>query len=181
MGGKRGQLITLTDRQEHVELINQAIISGARQDKACDVIGLSARTLQRWQANGVVGEDKRPTATRPAPINKLSNDERQAVMAVCNVEEFSSLPPSQIVPILADRGEYLASESSFYRILKAENMLHHRGKAKPRNSHKRPTSYTAKKPNEVWSWDISYMPTTVIGQDYYLYMIVDIYSRKVVG
>jgi putative transposase len=94
LGGKRGQLITLTDRQEHVELINQAIISGARQDKACDVIGLSARTLQRWQANGVVGEDKRPTATRPAPINKLSNDERQAVMAVCNVEEFSSLPPS---------------------------------------------------------------------------------------
>ena len=96
-----------------------------------------------------MGEDKRPTATRPAPINKLSNDERQAVMAVCNVEEFSSLPPSQIIPILADRGEYLASESSFYRILKAENMLHHRGKAKPRNSHKRPTSYTAKKANEV--------------------------------
>ena len=181
MGGKRGQLIKLTDRQEHVELINQAIISGARQDKACEMIGLSTRTLQRWQVNGVVGEDKRPTATRPAPINKLSNDERQAVMAVCNVEEFSSLPPSQIVPILADRGEYLASESSFYRILKAENMLHHRGKAKPRNSHKRPTSYTAKKPNEVWSWDISYMPTTVIGQHYYLYMIVDIYSRKVVG
>jgi putative transposase len=90
LGGKRGQLITLTDRQEHVELINQAIISGARQDNACEMIGLSTRTLQRWQVNGAVGEDKRPTATRPAPINKLSDDERQAVMAVCNVEEFSS-------------------------------------------------------------------------------------------
>jgi putative transposase len=95
---------------------------------------------------GVVSEDRRSAATRPAPINKLSGDERQAVIAVCNVEEFSSLPPSQIVPILADRGEYLASESSFYRILKAENMLHHRGKAKPRNNHKKPTSYSAKKP-----------------------------------
>lgn len=85
------------------------------------------------------------------------------------------------MPILADRSEYLASESSFYRILKAKDMLHHRGKAKPRNSHTKPTSYTAKKENEVWSWDISYLPTSVIDQHYYLYMIEDIYSRKIVG
>ena len=181
MGGKRGQLITLTDRQEHIALIHQAVASGARQDRACEVIGLSARTLQRWQVNGIIGEDKRPTAARPTRINKLTDDERQAVITVCNEKAFSSLPPSQIVPILADRGEYLASESSFYRILKAANMLHHRGKAKPRNSHTKPTSYSAKKANEVWSWDISYMPTNVIGQHYYLYMIEDIYSRKVVG
>ena len=85
------------------------------------------------------------------------------------------------MPILADRGEYIASESSFYRILNAENMLHHRGKAKPRNAHKKPTSYTAKKPKKVWSWDNTYLPTRVIGQHYYLSMIEDIYSRKVVG
>ena len=181
MGGKRGQLTTLTDRQKHAQLISQAIASGARQDKACEVIGLSTRTLQRWHVEGVIGEDKRPIATRPEPLNKLSDEERQAVIDVCNMEEFASLPPSQIVPILADRDEYIACESTFYRILKAENMLHHRGKAKPRNSHKKPTSYTAKKANEVWSWDISYMPTTVIGQHYYLYMIEDIYSRKIVG
>ena len=100
---------------------------------------------------------------------------------VCNSEVFASLPPSQIVPILADRGEYIASESSFYRVLHAQNMLHHRGKAKPRDAHKKPTSYTANKANEVWSWDISYLPTTVIGKYYYLYMIEDIYSRKIVG
>ena len=167
MEGKRGQLIPLTDRQKHARLISKAVAAGARQDKACEVIGLSTRTLQRWRIDGGIGEDKRPTAIRPEPLNKLSARERQAVIDVCNVEEFASLPPSQIVPILADRGEYIASESSFYRILKAENMLHHRGKAKPRNSHKRPTSYTAKKPKEVWSWDISYMPTTVIGKHYY--------------
>ena len=126
-------------------------MSGARQDKACEVIGLSSRTLQRWRIDGAIGSDKRPTAIRPEPVNKLSTKERQAVIDVCDVEEFSSLPPSQIVPILADRGEYIACESSFYRILKAENMLHHRGKAKPRYNHKKPTSYTAKKANEVWS------------------------------
>ncbi|MCR8923885.1 IS3 family transposase [Dasania sp. GY-MA-18] len=179
--GKRGQLTTLSDRRYKVKLINEATHSGARQHKACEIIGISIRTLQRWQESGCVSADKRPTAVRPAPSNKLSEQERQSIIDVCNVEEFATLPPSQIVPILADRSQYIASESSFYRVLKAANMLHHRGKAKTRNVHKKPTSYTAKKANEVWSWDISYLPTKVIGQHYYLYMMEDIYSRKIVG
>jgi hypothetical protein len=107
--------------------------------------------LQRWQAGGEITADKRAAANRPAPINKLTEQERQSIIAVCNTEEFASLPPSQIVPILADRGEYIASESSFYRVLKAEDMLHHRGKAKVRKANNKPTSYTAAKANEVWS------------------------------
>lgn len=181
MGGKRGQLITLADRQKYSQWIRHAVESGARQEPACEVIGLSVRTLQRWYSEGSIGEDRRVTVIRPAPANKLSEVERQKMIEVCNRDEFASLPPSQIVPILADRGEYIASESSFYRLLKAENMLHHRGKAASKNVHKKPTSYTAKKANEVWSWDISYLPTTVIGQHYYLYMIEDIYNRKIVG
>jgi len=59
---------------------------------------------------------------------KISAKERQTVIDVCNVEEFDSLPSSQIIPILTDRDEYIASELSFYRILKAEYMLHHRSK-----------------------------------------------------
>lgn len=125
--------------------------------------------------------DKRITAKRPEPMNKLSEEERKLIIKTCNTEEFSSLPPSQIVPILADRNEYIGSESSFYRVLKAANMLHHRGKAKVKKNHHKPTSYTATKANEVWSWDISYLPTCVIGHHYYLYMIEDIYSRKIVG
>jgi putative transposase len=155
--GKRGQLISLTDRQEHAQLVSTAVASGARQDKACEVIGFSTRTLQRWRIGGSIGADKRPTATRPEPGNKLSQSERQAVIDVCNSEEFATLPASPIVPILADRGEYIASESSFYRVLHAESMLHHRGKAKPKNIHKKPISYTAKKAKEVCRWDISYM------------------------
>jgi putative transposase len=117
--GKRGQLISLTDRQKHAQLVSTAVASGARQDKACEVIGFSTRTLQRWRIDGEVGADKRPTAIRLEPVNKLSKAEREAVIDVCISEEFASLTPSQIVPILADRDECIASESSFYRILHA--------------------------------------------------------------
>ena len=174
-------MILLDDRLNYEGLINEAIEAGASKYKACKTIGVSIRTLQRWQVEGEVTADKRLTANRPQPANKLTEQERLSIMTVCNTDEFASLPPSQIVPVLADRGKYIASESSFYRVLKAEGMLHHRGKAKARKSTKKPTSYTTKKANEVWSWDISYLPTKVIGQHYYLYMIEDIYSRKIVG
>ena len=103
----------LTDRQKHAQLVSNAIASGARQDKACEMVRLSTRTLQRWRIDGEIGADKRPTAIRPEPGNKLSKAEIQAVIDVCNNEELASLPPSQIVPKLADRGEYIALESSF--------------------------------------------------------------------
>ena len=98
MEGKRGQLISLTDRRKHAKLISIAVATGARQDKACETIGLSSRTLQRWRIDGAIGEDKRATANRPEPRNKLSAHERQTVIDICNVPEFASLPPSQIVP-----------------------------------------------------------------------------------
>jgi putative transposase len=103
------------------------------------------------------------------------------IISVCNEPEYAALPPSQIVPLLADRGEYVASESTFYRVLKAKNMLKHRGRTKPRKPYAKPTSFTATGANQVWSWDITYLPTKVIGKYYYLYLFLDIYSRKVVG
>lgn len=174
-------MTTYPERQQYVEWINEAVNNGARKTKACKLIGLSVRTLQRWTKTGAVSEDRRPLVLRQPPSNALSQDERLRILDVCRSPEFASLPPSQIVPILADRGEYIGSESSFYRILKAENQQHHRGRAKAKGTSKRPTSYTAHKANEVWTWDISYLVSTVIGRHYYLYMIEDIYSRKVVG
>jgi len=85
------------------------------------------------------------------------------------------------VPILADKGVYIASESSFYRVLHDHQQIHHRGRAQERKHIAKPTSYSAKEANQVWTWDISYMPTPVVGKFYYLYMIEDIYSRKIVG
>ena len=92
---------------------------------------------------------------RPEPANKLSASERAAVLEACNSEEFASLPPSQIVPKLADQGRYLASESSFYRILRADGQQQHRGWAKPPVRRKPPASYRASAPCEVWTWDIT--------------------------
>ena len=132
---------------------------------------MSVRTLQRWQESGEISGDKRPTADRPEPSNKLTEEEQQAILATCNQEEYANLGPSQIVPMLADNGQYLASESSFYRVLKANDQLTHRGKAKPKGSRAKPKGYTATAPNQVWTWDISYCPSTVIGRFFYLYMI----------
>ena len=103
------------------------------------------------------------------------------IVNVCTTDEFINLPPGQIVPRLADKNEYIASESTFYRVLKERNMLKHRGRSKPRKNVKQPTTHIATKANEVWSWDISYLPGPIKGIYYYLYLIIDIYSRKIVG
>lgn len=123
---------------------------------ACAELELSMRTFQRWVREGdeVIGADARTTTVRPAPAHKLSEAERKQMLAIANSAEFASLPPSQIVPALADRGVYVASESSFYRVLKQTSQQHHRGRAK-KPSERVVTSHCARGPNQVWSWDIS--------------------------
>lgn len=171
----------MSEREKLVGWIEEAIAAGARKAKACQVAMITIRTLQRWCHGGRVGCDKRPDAVRTPPSNRLSALERERILQVCNQKEFASLPPSQIVPILADRGIYIGSEASFYRVLKAAGQLNHRGKEKTKRSVSKPTHHMAKAPNSLWSWDISYLPTRVKGLHYYLYMIEDIYSRKIVG
>lgn len=125
--------------------------------------------------------DERPTSIRPEPVNKLSEQERQDIIDISNAPEYASLPPSQIVPTLLDKGQYIASEASFYRVLKAAGQLNRRGRQRSRKKSSKPTSYTATGPNQVFTWDITYLPSGVRGHHYYLYFIEDIYSRKVVG
>ena len=93
----------LSQRHQVLELVGQAITAGARQQRACGAISLSARTLQRWQRDPSRG-DQRP-ARAQAPKNRLSGLERQALLVVANSAEFGHLSPSQIVPRLADRGQ----------------------------------------------------------------------------
>ena len=174
-------MISTPHRQTAVALINEAITAGARRSKACAELEISDRTLRRWTKHGEVQPDQRPLVLRPDPANKLSAEERAAVLEVCNSTEFASLPPSQIVPKLADQGRYLASESSFYRILRADGQQQHRGGTKPPVRRKPPTSYKASAPCEVWTWDITWMPGPVAGMFFYLYLIVDIFSRKIAG
>jgi transposase InsO family protein len=102
-------------------------------------------------------------------------------VATCNAPEFASLPPSQIVPRLADQGIWIASESSFYRVLRERGQNHRRGRARPATRRKPPTSFEAKAPCQVWSWDITWLPGPIVGAFFYLYLIIDIFSRKIVG
>ena len=160
-----------------VELVNNAVEAGARREAACDIVGLSARTLERWR-NGSV-EDQRH-GPKAASANKLSAQERQAVLKVVNEPRFRDLSPNQIVPLLADDNRYMASESTMYRILRQEELLLHRGRAKA-PVRRPPQAHVATAPNQVWSWDITYLKSPIRGVFFYLYMIVDVWSRKVVG
>ncbi|MDX8383822.1 MAG: IS3 family transposase, partial [Ghiorsea sp.] len=172
-------MITKDTRQVAVLQLSTAIDTGARMHKACNVVGISGRTYKRWQKDGGL-EDKRPLAER-TPSNKLSLEERNKVLATCNSERYRSLPPSQIVPMLADEGCYIASESTFYRILREEDQLHRRGKASPPRTVTKPKAFKATAANQVWSWDITYLASSVKGRFYRLYLVMDIFSRKVVG
>jgi transposase InsO family protein len=85
------------------------------------------------------------------------------------------------VPRLADQQRYIASESTFYRVLKAEKQLAHRRSERPAQARSKPRSVCADAPNQLYSWDITYLPTTVRGQYFYLYLFLDVFSRKIVG
>lgn len=173
-------MIAPQERQMIVQWINEAVAAGARLARACGLIGLSTRTLQRWQQGDKVTTDQR-SQTHNTPSHKLSEDERQAVLAVLNSTEFGHLPPSQIVPRLADQGRYLASESTMYRVLKEANQLAHRRLERAPQKRSKPRALAAYAPNQIYSWDITYLPTTVTGAYFYLYLYLDIFSRKIVG
>ena len=161
-----------------MNLIDQAVKSGARLARAAEILGLSARTIIRWQNDhGAVDKRKGP---QNSPSHKLSEEERKCILKVANSPEFRNLSPKQIVPRLADQGVYLASESSFYRLLRENKMLAHRQRSKPATPH-RCREYIATGPCQVWSWDITYLRTNVKGTFFYLYMFMDVWSRKIVA
>jgi len=164
-----------------VGLIREAMAQGCCQPVACNEVQISVRTFRRWTRARNISADQRSVVKRAAPKNKLSESEQRVILDTCNETRFSSLPPSQIVPMLLDEGVYLGSESSYYRILIKHGQLNHRGRSLAPKNVAKPTSYTAYSSNEVWSWDITYLASTVKGQFYYLYLFEDIFSRKIVG
>ncbi len=164
-----------------IRLIDEARDDGARLSQACSVLSLSPRTLQRWRESGELKADGRKQASmQREPANKLTEQERCQILAIANEPEFAPMAPTQIVPALADQGLYIASESSFYRVLREADQLARRGKAKP-PARQRPMPLQASAPNQLWSWDITYLATTIKGLFFYLYLIMDVYSRKIVG
>jgi transposase InsO family protein len=161
-----------------MEMVQQAKASGAGRRAACEVLEVSLRTLERWEKEPDQGDGRRGPTT--ACAHGLSVQEKQAMVEVSSSPEYRDLSPWQMVARLADAGRYLGSESSFYRVLKQKDLLSHRQKSKPR-AHRRPKDLLARNPNEVWSWDITYMNSPVRGAYYYLYLVEDIFSRMIVG
>jgi len=175
-------MIGLEDRRKLAQSIEAARQAGARLHKACEIVGIDARTLQRWRAgDGLSSGDRRPQALRPSPVHALSHAERTELLRVANEPRFADKPAARIVAELADEGRYLASESSFHRVLRAHGQNTHRGRAKTPRKGRPPTTHEATAPRQLWCWDMTYLPATVAGRWFHLYLILDVFSRKVVG
>lgn len=170
--------MTASDRVQVLSLVAEGTECGLTQAASCEEVGVEPRTVQRWRLLPILEDGRKGPKTKPA--NRLSPTERAKIMAIATSEEFINKSPHQIVPTLADRGEFVASESSFYRVMKAGEVLSHRGRSQPRVV-VRPKALSAMKPNEVYSWDITYLLSALRGQYFYLYMFLDIFSRKIVG
>ena len=152
-------MISTPHRRQAVTLIDTARNAGARLQPACEVIGISTRTHQRWTREGAVREDQRPLVKRPVPSNALCVEETQAILDACHCPANASLPPEQIVVRLMDEEAlYLGSVSTFYRVLRRHALVAHRGRARAPKRHARPTTYHATSANQVWTWDCTWLP-----------------------
>ena len=144
---------------------------------ACRLLGTSAATIYRHRRP----TDVKPKRLRPAPARALSEHEREAVLAVLHSERFVDSSPTQVWATLLDEGTYLASERTMYRLLaerhggvrERRDQLSHPAYARP--------ELLATRPNEVWSWDISKLKGPAKWTCFYLYVILDVFSRYTVG
>src|SRR6202161_829322 len=157
----------LEDRQILVRDIEQACADGSRLASACALAGIDAGTLRRWHAGDGVRDGDRAEGAR---IIEFANEPR-----------FAETPPARIVPALADEGIYIASESSFHRVLRAHGQMNRRGRAQPPRTSRPPTTHIATRPGDVWCWDVTFLPAQIQGCWFYFYLILDLYSRKIVG
>ena len=171
------------DRCKALEILDAAMAAGARAREVAALLGVGLTTLQRWRRQFVGdgdGLDGRRGSHRLVS-HRLSDEERQRILLTCNELEFAALPPGHIVPVLADRGSYIGSERSFYRVLHDHGQAHRRGRARPPQATRPVPRLEARGPNQIWSWDITYLPTSVRGVWLYLYLVVDVWSRKIVA
>lgn len=162
-----------------LELIAEAQAAGARLAPACAVLGIAARTIERWRAEPEAGD--RRCGPHGRPCNALSPAEEAQVVTVLTSSRYAGLSPKQLVPQLADEGLYLASESTMYRVQRRHGLRTQKRVLARTHVTRASTVHRAMGPNQVWSWDITWLPTTVRGAYLYLYLIMDVWSRRIVG
>jgi len=177
--GGRGRRHDLGLRQETIALIDEAVCAGARLAPACALLGLSPRTFQRWRGQEAGDRRRGPTA---APEHQLTRTEEDRIVALANSPALRNLSPERVVATLADRGDYVCSESSLRRILKRRAQSAHRQRSKPATSANKPREYAAREPLRVLTWDITYLrQARVRGGFFFLYLFLDVWSRRIVG
>jgi putative transposase len=142
------------------------------------MLGLSVRTVQRWRTPGCREDGRR--GPRQSPSNALTEAEKQRVLSLLHCKEYRNLTPAQIVVQLADQGEFVASESTMYRLLRTNDELVRRDRTRPAVA-RSPRRHVATGPNHVWCWDITLLPSPWRGRFFYLYVVVDLFSRRVMG
>ncbi len=175
---RRGRFRTVEEKEEIINIITRASEAGITIPKACSHLDISKKSYYRWKRYIKEDQRKGPKNVR----NKLSEEEKQKIINCACSPEFRDLPPSQIVPKLLDKEMYYASESTFYRVLKQNKLAVNRNKTKARRE-KLSTKpvLIAFKPNQIWSWDITYLKTNINGKFYYLYLFMDIFSRYIIA
>lgn len=171
-------MISLTEKKETLQLLRETMAAGVRKKDVCECSGISIRTYQRWEKSCI--EDARKGSVKKVP-RKLTDEERHRVIEIACSPAYKDLNPYEIVAILAEKGVYIGSESTIYRILLDEGLLHHRSNQKPRTKKSVPDELVADGPNQVWSWDITWMKTDVRGLFFYAYAIIDIWSKDIIG
>ncbi len=144
--------------------------------EACLALGYPRSSYYRQQREKRVPE---PKPASPSP-RALLPDERETVRALLNSERFVDSSPRQVYGTLLDEGEYLCSVSTMYRILREHAEVRERRNQKRHPAYKKP-ELVATAPNQVWSWDITKLRGPVPHVYYYMYTILDIFSRYVVG
>ena len=148
-------------------------------NRCARVVGLSVRTIERWRREENGGDDQRH-GPNTVPGNKLSEHEERQLVRVLTCAEHRDLSPRQVIPALAEQGTYIASEATAYRVLHKYELQTHRENTRPRTS-KKPDELVASAPNQVYCWDITYLKAPVLGSFFYLYMVTDIFSRRIVA
>jgi len=179
LGGRRGRLISVGERERAVVLIDEAVSDGAGRLKACEAVGISSRTYFRWKKDPA--GDRRKGANKEIP-RKLTDEEQQEILDICCSAEYRDNTPYEIYyTLLEEERRYVASIRTMYRVLKAHNKVHHRGNTRPRKGSRRPPEVVASGPNQVWCWDITWLATRIKGQYFYAYKIIDIWDKSIVG
>jgi transposase InsO family protein len=170
-------MINLDLKRQTLIIIQEARDKGCTIKECCDCIEISTRTYIRWNKGLLM--DKRKGAKKRVAL-KLSDSDRQNIIRVCCEDRFIDLTPYCIIATLLDEGIYLGSASTFYRVLREAGLTKHRRKSHPGVAKTKPVELCASGPNQIYSWDITYLKTMVRGIYYFAYVVIDIWSRKIV-